>query len=213
MAIGPTKNSPTTIFNIMYAVLPHPKTTALSTHAVAHLHIPLLIYIYRCSSTMDPTELPHRVSQTPKEITNPKTPKKTKPDEEWQEKIKIARKVSAEATAMYEEENAKKPSTPIQNIRVFSAKIEELDAHTRLADYEAEYLSSQIDALKRDRPEDEDDNMRAELLTQMRKKRKTSAEYIKKSLALQSERATFLESTTDAGEDSFSTNKAGTQRK
>jgi hypothetical protein len=97
---------------------------------------------------------------------------------------------------MYEEENAKEPSTPMQNIRVFSAKIEELDAQTRLADYEAEYLSSRIDTLKHNRPEDED--VSAELLAQMRKKRKTSAEHIKKSLALQSERATFLESTTDA---------------
>jgi hypothetical protein len=145
---------------------------------------------------MDPTKLLHRVSQTPNEITNPKTPKKTKLDEEWQEEIKIAQKVSTEATAIYEEENAKEPSTPMQNIRIFSVKIEELDAKTRLADYEAEYLSSRIDTLKHDRPEDED--IRAKLLAQIRKKRKTSAEYIKKSLALQSEQATFLESTIDA---------------
>jgi DNA-directed RNA polymerase alpha subunit len=106
---------------------------------------------------MDPTELPHRVSQTPKEATNPKTPKRGKREEEWRDEMKIAQKISAEATAIYEEENAKEPSTPMQRIRVFSRKIEELEAQIRLADCEAEYMSSQVDEiLNRDTPEDKD---------------------------------------------------------
>jgi hypothetical protein len=144
--------------------------------------------------TMDPSKVPYRVSQTPKEIKTPKTPKKMDSTKDWEEKLQVARKVSTDATASYEEENAKEPSTPMQNMRVFSAKITELEALTRLTDVEAEHLSSQIDTLKRERPEDEDTI--AELIDKMRKKRKTSAEHIQKSLALQSERATFLESTT-----------------
>jgi hypothetical protein len=112
-------------------------------------------------------------------------------------------KVSAEATAMFGEENAREPSTPIQNIRIFSAKIAELNAQSRLENLEAEYLSDRIENSKRGSPEDEQE--RARLLEQMRKKRQTSAEYTEKSLALQSERATFLESTTDV--DAFKRSK------
>jgi hypothetical protein len=144
---------------------------------------------------MEPTGLPHRVSQNPKDIANPKTAKETNSDEEWDEKINDARKVSLEATAEFEKANAKEPSTPNQNIRVFTAKIEELEALIRLRGLEAEGYSRQVESLKPTKPGDDEEIVR--LLAQMRKGRKSSAELTKMSLALQSERATFLESTTD----------------
>jgi hypothetical protein len=156
---------------------------------------------------MYPTELPHRVSQTPKEITNPKTPKRT--NEDWAEKIKSARKTSADATARYEKETAQEPFTTMQNMRVYSAKVEELAAQIQLADYEAEHLSSQmkdlsgqIENLKRDRPDADDEDMKAKLEVlrkRVKAKRATSAKYIERTLNLKSERATFLESTSDIG--------------
>ena len=83
----------------------------------------------------------------------------------------------------------------MQNARIFGAKIDELEALIRLEDLEAESYARQVDTKKRANPDDEEI---AGLVSEMRKNRKASAEHIKKSLQLQSERATFLESTTDA---------------
>jgi hypothetical protein len=142
---------------------------------------------------MDLSDLPHRVSQNPREITNPKTPEGAILDE-WEEKVKTARKVSIEATALFQDENLKEPCTPEQRMRVYSAKIDELDAHARLQNCEAEHLSNLIETKKHERSEDDEDTI-AELLEQLRKRRRTSSEHTKKALALRSERATFLEST------------------
>jgi hypothetical protein len=146
---------------------------------------------------MESTELPLRVSQNPNEIIeNPKTPNKTvNDDDEWKENLDVSRKVSLEAAARFQKENALGPSTPMQNARIFGAKIDELEALIRLEDLEAESYARQVDTKKRANPDDEEI---AGLVSEMRKNRKASAEHIKKSLQLQSERATFLESTTDA---------------
>jgi hypothetical protein len=106
------------------------------------------------------------------------------------EQVKTARKIFADAIALFKAENAKEPSTPVKKVRIFSAKIDELDARRRLVDCEAEQLCSAIDNLKRDRPDD--DETVGQLLEQMRKRRRTSAEFAKMSLALKSERAIFL---------------------
>jgi len=166
-----------------------PSSSKLLLHS-AQLLNPFLIKMY-------PLELPRRLSKTPKEITNPKTPKDPKLVEQFldNEQVKTARKVSADATALFKAENAKEPSTPVKKVRIFSAKIDELDARRRLADCEAEQLCSAIDNLKRDRPDD--DETVGHLLEQMRKRRRTSAEFANMSLALKSERATFLEGITD----------------
>lgn len=136
------------------------------------------------------------MSQNPKDIDNPKSARDKRRDAEWTEKLNIARKTSLDATARFEQENATEPSTPMQAARVYTAKIEQLGAQSRLDDIEAENYSRRIDALKRTRPADDEEV--AELLGNMRKKRISSAERQKKLLALHSEQATFLESTTNS---------------
>jgi hypothetical protein len=64
----------------------------------------------------------------------------------------------------------------MQNARIFSAKIDELEALIRLEDLETEDYARRVDTKKRANPGDEEI---AGLVTQMRKKRKASAEHIK----------------------------------
>ena len=141
----------------------------------------------------DEEELPLRVSSTPGAIVNPKTPKKKERflSPEWEKSVRAARKVSEEWARQFDEENSKDADTPSQRMRVVSVKIDQFAADHELANTEAEHLNARFEALKRERPEDDEHD---EILTEMRKKRRTAVTFSEKCRRLKDERATFVES-------------------
>jgi hypothetical protein len=134
---------------------------------------------------MDQPHIPYRVSKNPRDVVDTTALNKRSED------LQSAWNISGDATANFEKENAKSPSTRTQSMCVFSAKIDELEAQARLENLYAEYLSAQIEIFKHNRLDEEEE--RARLLIFMREKRQKSAKNTKMSLAFLSERATFLE--------------------